>query len=207
VLTAALMCSGCGYHSLLQQDEQVRAAWSDVASELQHRTDLVSSLLGALPSLAAHEQRMLHAVTEAQAKAVAAQLTPELSNDPAALARLEAAEADLSRALSGLVAIAERYREIDADPAFRELRAELTSTQARVARALVEYVDCVKRYNSTVQSFPSSLTARLMQLSARPNLSAESAPPVQLPAPPAVAAAGQSPAAATRPTAVAAPGS
>jgi len=204
------MCSGCGYHSLLQQDEQVRAAWSEVTNELQHRTDLVSSLVGALPSLAAHEQqRALHAVTEAEAKAVSAQLTPELSNDPAALARLETAEAELSRALSGLVAIAERYREVDADPAFHELRAELTATQGRVARALGEYVDCVRRYNTTVQSFPSSLTARLMQLSARPNLTTESAPPILPPMPPAVAAAGQAlPATAARPAAAAAaPGS
>jgi len=198
----SLAASGCGYRSLVQQDEGVRAAWSELAGELQRRTDLVPNLMSAVQELTAHEAPAVRAVNEAQARALSMQHTPGLSGDAAALARLEAAEADLSRALEALLVIAGRYREIESDPAFREFSSELATTQERLARALAEYVDRVQRYNGAVQSFPSSLTARLLDLSVRPNLPSAAAAPVIPPVAPG-SPAPSAPYAAARPAAAA----
>ena len=93
VVSTAL--SGCGYNSLQQQDESVKAAWSEVVNQYQRRADLIPNLVNTVKGFAIQEQQVLIGVTEARAKANSIQLTPELVNNPVALQKFQAAQGEL----------------------------------------------------------------------------------------------------------------
>src|ERR1700730_13609602 len=82
LMVAAAGLSGCGYNTLKQQDEGVKAAWSEVVNQYQRRADLIPNLVNTVKGFAIQEQQVLVGVTEARAKAGSIQLTPELINDP-----------------------------------------------------------------------------------------------------------------------------
>jgi len=106
---AALALGGCGYNTIQSKDEQAKAAWSEVLNQYQRRTDLVPNLVNTVKGYADQEQRVLIAVTEARARVGTIQATPELINDPAAFAKFQAAQRELSGALSKLLVVAENY--------------------------------------------------------------------------------------------------
>ena len=115
LLGAALLLSGCGYNTLQQQDEAVKAAWSEVLSQYQRRADLIPNLVETVKGFAAQEQTVLIGVTEARAKAGSIQLTPELLNDEAAMRKFQEAQGGLTQALKSLFAVTENYPELKSD--------------------------------------------------------------------------------------------
>lgn len=161
--------SGCGYNSLQQQDENVKAAWSEVVNQYQRRSDLIPNLVNTVKGFAIQEQQVLIGVTEARAKVGSIQATPELVNDPAAFQKFEAAQGELTQALKSLFAVSEAYPQLKSDSNFRDLQAQIEGTENRIAVARNRYIDAVRNYNVTVRSFPQNLTAKLFGFAVKPN--------------------------------------
>lgn len=169
----ALLLSGCGYNTLQSNDEQVKAGWSEVLNQYQRRSDLVPNLVNTVKGFAAQEKEVLTRVTEARARVGAVQATPELVNDPQAFARFQAAQGELSGALSRLLVVAENYPQLKSDANFRDLQAQLEGTENRIAVARNRYIKTVQDYNVTVRSFPSNLTAMAFGFKMKPNFTVE----------------------------------
>ena len=161
VAVATLLLSGCGYNTLQRTDEQIKAAWAEVLNQYQRRSDLIPNLVNTVKGFAAQEQQVLLGVTNARAKVGTIQATPELVNDPAAFARFQQAQGELSSALSRLLLVAENYPQLKSDQNFRDLQAQLEGTENRITVARQRYIRAVQEYNIVVRSFPSNLTAML----------------------------------------------
>jgi len=196
-LVLAVMLSGCGYNTLQTQDEQVKSAWAEVINQYQRRAELIPNLVNTVKGYAAQEQQVLLGVAQARAKAGSIQATPELVNDPQALAKFQAAQGELTGALSHLIAVAENYPQLKSDQNFRDLQAQLEGTENRIAVARNRYIQAVQNYNVTVRSFPQNLTAMMFGYKPKPNFSVENeaeishAPSVDFSAP--ASAAGSAP--------------
>ncbi len=176
--------SGCGYNTFQSGDEQVKASWSEVLNQYQRRADLIPNLVSTVKGYAQYEQDTLVAVVNARSKATAINATPELVNDPQAFARFEAAQKELSGALSRLLVVVEKYPDLKANTGYRDLQAQLEGTENRIAVARNRYIVAVQAYNVTVRSFPGNLTAMLFGYSAKANFAV--ADEKALAAPPAV---------------------
>jgi LemA protein len=173
LLTAVLVLSGCGYNTLQQQDEGVKAEWSEVLNQYQRRADLIPNLVATVKGFAAQEQKVLIEVTEARAKVGSIQVTPELVNDPEAFRKFQAAQGELTQALKSLFAVTENYPDLKSDANFRDLQSQIEGTENRITVARKRYIDAVQRYNSTVRSFPTNLTAKMFDHEVKPNFSVE----------------------------------
>ena len=165
--------AGCGYNKLQGQDEAVKAAWSEVVNQYQRRADLIPNLVATVKGFAAQEERVLVGVTEARAKATSIQLTPELINDPAAFAKFQAAQGELTQALKSLLVTVERYPDLKSDANFRDLQVQLEGTENRISVARNRYIDAVRAYNVTVREFPTNLTANWFDFEVKPNFTVE----------------------------------
>ncbi len=183
-LLAVLGLAGCGYNRIQSQDEQTKAAWSEVLNQYQRRADLVPNLVNTVKGYADQEQRVLIAVTEARARVGTIQATPELINDPEAFAKFQAAQRELSGALSKLLVVAENYPQLKSDANFRDLQAQLEGTENRITVARNRYIQAVQSYNVTVRSFPSNLTAMMFSYKVKANFSVENE--AEISKPPAV---------------------
>ena len=154
-----LSLSGCGYNTLQSQDEQVKAAWSEVVNQYQRRADLIPNLVATVKGFAAQEQQVLLGVTNARAKVGSVQVTPETVNDPQALRQFSQAQGELTGALSRLLVVAENYPQLKSDKNFLELQSQLEGTENRITVARNRFIQATQQYNTTVRSFPSNLTA------------------------------------------------
>jgi LemA protein len=172
VLLAALL-SGCGYNTLQTTDEQIKAGWAEVLNQYQRRADLIPNLVNTVKGFAAQEQTVLLGVTEARAKVGSIQATPELINDPQAFAKFQAAQGELTSALSRLMVVVENYPQLKSDANFRDLQAQLEGTENRITVARNRYIKAVQEYNVTVRSFPSNLTAMLFGYKVKPSFTVE----------------------------------
>ena len=172
-VATALGLSGCGYNTLQTQDEAIKAGWSEVLNQYQRRADLVPNLVNTVKGYAAHEAKVLTEVTAARAKVGQLAITPELVNDPAALEKFQAAQGELSGALSRLLVVSENYPQLKADAGFRDLQAQLEGTENRITVARNRYIKAVQDYNVTVRSFPSNLTAMMFGHQTKPNFAVE----------------------------------
>jgi LemA protein len=173
VAGAALMLAGCGYNRIQQQDESVKAAWSEVINQYQRRADLVPNLVSTVKGFAAQEKSVLLGVTEARAKVGTIQATPELVNDEAAFKKFTAAQGELTNALKSLIAVTENYPDLKSDQNFRDLQAQLEGTENRITVARNRYIEAVQTYNTTLRSFPNNLTAMIFKYSVKPNFTVE----------------------------------
>jgi LemA protein len=175
LFTAALvlLLSGCGYNTLQSTDEQIKSAWSEVLNQYQRRADLVPNLVATVQGFANQEKEVLTRVTEARARVGAIQATPELVENPEAFAKFQAAQGELSGALSRLLVVAENYPQLKSDANFRDLQAQLEGTENRIAVARNRYIKSVQDYNVTVRSFPSNLTAMAFGFKTKANFSVE----------------------------------
>ena len=167
---AGLLLSGCGYNTLQVQDEQVKSAWSEVVNQYQRRADLIPNLVATVKGFAAQEQAVLVGVTEARARATQVQVN---ANDPESLKQFQAAQGELSSALSRLMVVVERYPELKSDQNFRDLQAQLEGTENRITVARNRYIQAVQDYNVTVRSFPTNLTAMIFGHKVKPNFTVE----------------------------------
>lgn len=173
IILATLMLSGCGYNTIQTTDESVTASWSEVLNQYQRRADLVPNLVNVVKGYASHEKEVLEAVTVARSRVGSIQATPELVNDAQAFAKFQAAQGELTSALSRLLVVSENYPQLKADASFRDLQAQLEGTENRVTVARNRYIAAVKEYNVTVRTFPNNLTAMLFGYKTKPSFSVE----------------------------------
>lgn len=172
-LSTSLGLSGCGYNSFQTADEQVKASWSEVTNQYQRRADLVPNLVATVKAEAKFEQDTLTKVVEARARATSIQATPELVNDPAALQKFQAAQSELTGALSRLMVVTENYPNLRANQGFRDLAAQLEGTENRITVARNRYIQSVQAYNVAVRSFPANLTAKAMGYKEKPSFTVD----------------------------------
>jgi LemA protein len=166
----ATLLTGCGYNTLQVQDEAVKAAWSEVVSQYQRRADLIPNLVNTVKGYAAQEKDVLTSVTEARAKASSIQVN---ANDPGSLAQFQAAQGELTSALSRLLVTVEAYPDLKSNQNFRDLQAQLEGTENRITVARNRYIQTVQDYNVTVRKFPTNLTAMIFGYDAKPNFTVE----------------------------------
>ena len=175
VVTIVLLTqlTGCGYNTFQTQDEQVKASWAEVVNQYQRRADLIPNLVETVRGFARQEQEVLIGVTEARAKVGTVQATPELVDDPEAFAQFQAAQGELTSALSRLMVVVERYPDLKSDANFRDLQAQLEGTENRIAVARNRYIESVQAYNTTVRRFPNNLTAMVFGYDTKPTFTVE----------------------------------
>src|SRR5713226_7783569 len=126
---ATLSLTNCGYNAIQTNDEQVKSNWSEVVNQYQRRADLVPNLVNSVKGFAQQEKDVLLGVTNARAKVGSIQATPEVLNDPAAFQKFQAAQGELSSALSRLLVVTENYPQLKSDALFRDLVAQLEGTE------------------------------------------------------------------------------
>ena len=170
IAVASLFLSACGYNTLQVQDEAVKAAWSEVVNQYQRRADLIPNLVNTVKGFAAQEQDVLVGVTEARARATQIQVD---ANNPESLKQFQAAQGELSSALSRLMVVVENYPELKSDQNFRDLQAQLEGTENRITVARNRYIEAVQDYNVTVRTFPTNLTAMVFGYDVKPNFTVE----------------------------------
>jgi LemA protein len=162
LLLLASSVSGCGYNRIQENDERVIAAWGDVEAAFQRRADLIPNLVEVVNGYAAHERETLTAVTEARARVGQVQVGPDITDDPQALSRFQAAQGELSAALSRLMVVVERYPDLKANQNFLDLQHQLEGTENRINVARVRYNEAVRVFNSSIRTFPGNLTNRFL---------------------------------------------
>ncbi len=199
VLLAATLLAGCGYNDFQRLDEEVKAGWSEVLNQYQRRSDLIPNIVATVKGEANFEQETLTKVVEARAKATSIQATPELINNPEAFNKFQAAQGELSSALSRLLVVTENYPNLKANQGFQDLRVQLEGTENRITVARNRYIKTVQSYNTLARSFPQNLTAMIFSYEVKPNFTVQneaaiSTPPsvsFDKPAPAAPAAASR----------------
>ncbi|CAD5375097.1 putative Protein LemA [Rubrivivax sp. A210] len=197
VTALAAPLAGCGYNDFQRLDEQVKAGWSEVLNQYQRRADLIPNIVATVKGEANFEQETLTKVIEARARATSIQATPELVNNPEAFAKFQAAQGELTGALSRLMVVSEQYPNLKANAAFQDLRVQLEGTENRITVARNRYIKTVQEYNVLARSFPSNLTAMVFSYSVKPGFTVQNEAAIS--APPAVSF--DKPAAPTAPAA------
>ncbi|WP_105103898.1 LemA family protein [Microbulbifer pacificus] len=154
--------TGCGINNIPTYDENVKATWAQVQNQYQRRADLIPNLVKTVKAYAAHERETLEAVTEARAKVNSMQVDSGIINDPEKLKQFEAAQAQLSSALSRLMVVVERYPDLKANQNFLALQSQLEGTENRISVARRDYIAAVERYNREIRTFPGRIWHTIM---------------------------------------------
>jgi LemA protein len=183
-LAGASALGGCGYNDFQRLDEQVKGGWSEVLNQYQRRADLIPNIVATVKGEANFEQETLTKVIEARSKATSIQATPELINNPEAFQKFQAAQGELSGALSRLMVVTENYPNLKANQGFQDLRVQLEGTENRITVARNRYIKTVQEYNVLTRSFPTNLTAMMFSYAVKPSFTV--ANEAQISAPPAV---------------------
>ncbi|WP_218509763.1 LemA family protein [Variovorax sp. dw_308] len=173
MIMVALSLTGCGYNDFQTLDESSKSAWSEVLNQYQRRADLVPNIVASVKGEASFEQDTLTKVVEARAKATSIQVTPETLNNPEAFNKFQQAQGELSGALSRLMVVAEKYPQLQANQAFRDLRVTLEGTENRITVARNNYIKTVQAYNVLSRSFPTNITAKIFGYPPKPTFSVE----------------------------------
>lgn len=172
-LASTLTLSGCGYNTLQVKDEAVTAAWSEVQNQYQRRADLVPNLVNVVKGYANHEEQVLTEVTQARANVAGLKVDKEVLEDPALFQKYQEAQAQMTGALSRLIAVSENYPDLKANEQFRDLQVQLEGTENRIAVARNRYISTVQDFNSYARQFPQVMTAKVIGMDTKPNFSAE----------------------------------
>ena len=172
ILLSGLL-SGCGYNTIQQQDEAVTAQWSEVLNQYQRRADLVPNLVATVKGFAAQEERVLTEVTNARARVGQMNISAEQASDPEALKKFQAAQGELSGALSRLLVVSENYPELKSNENFRDLQVQLEGTENRVTVARNRYIQSVQAYNTHIRQFPVNITAMMFGYKPKANFSVD----------------------------------
>ena len=170
---ATLSLTNCGYNAIQQNDEQVKSAWSEVVNQYQRRADLVPNLVNSVKGFAQQEKDVLLGVTNARAKVGSVQAGPDVVNDPSALQKFQAAQGELSSALSRLLVVTENYPQLKSDQLFRDLMAQLEGTENRITVARNRYIKAVQDYNVNIRTFPNNLTAMVFGYKTKANFTVD----------------------------------
>jgi LemA protein len=148
------------YNNMVQKDEGCSRAWADVENAYQRRMDLIPNLVKTVQGAADYEKGTLTEVIEARAKATSVQVDPSNLTEES-IAKFQAAQDQLSSALSRLMVVVERYPELKANQNFLELQAQLEGTENRIAVERGKFNETVNEYNSYIRKFPNNIIAGL----------------------------------------------
>jgi LemA protein len=163
VILVALGLSGCGINEIPRQDEQVKAAWSQVLNEYQRRNDLIPNLVNTVKGYARQEQTVLTEVIKARASATQTQMSlpPDVLSNPQAFHQFEQTQANLGNALGRLLVVSERYPDLKSNENFLALQSQLEGTENRIAVARRDYIGAVQAYNTMLRTIPYRWTASI----------------------------------------------
>jgi LemA protein len=176
LVVVVAMLSGCGYNTIQQKDEAVKAAWSEVLNNYKRRADLAPNLVATVKGYASHEQQVLTQVTEARSRVGSINVN---ANDPASLAQFQQAQGELQSAISRLLVVSENYPQLKADQNFLQLQAQIEGTENRITVARQRYITSVQDYNTYIRQFPTNLTAMMFGYKAKPNFTVENEAQIQ----------------------------
>src|SRR6266513_537289 len=198
ILLVIGLALGGKYNQLVGLDQKVDQSWAQVQNVYQRRADLIPNLVNTVQGAANFEKSTLTEVTNARASVGQVRIDPNKApTDPAQLQQFQAAQGQLSNALSRLLVVVERYPELRANQNFLSLQAQLEGTENRISVERNNFNGAVQAYNTTVRSFPTNLIAGMFGFAPRPFFNAqpgaEKAPAVNFnfgsPAPAATATA------------------
>jgi LemA protein len=147
------------YNKLVNLDQAVQAQWSQVENVYQRRADLVPNLVETVKGAAKFEKDTFTAVTEARAKVGQVQGAATSPNDPASVQKFADAQQQLSTALSRLMVVVERYPDLKATQAFRDLQVQLEGAENRIAVERMRFVQVAQNFNTVRNTFPSNIIA------------------------------------------------
>jgi LemA protein len=170
---ALFLLGGCGYNAIQGKDESVKAAWAEVINQYQRRADLVPNLVRTVQGYAQHEEETLTKVTEARASVGRVALSPADLSDAAKVQQFQAAQGELSGALSRLMVVSERYPDLKANDLFKDLQAQLEGTENRITVARNRYIAAVQDYNTFIRSFPENMTAKMFGYAPKANFTVD----------------------------------
>lgn len=173
IVLSMTVLTGCGYNQFQSLDEEAKASWSEVLNQYQRRADLVPNLVETVKGYAEHEKEVFTQVTNARANVGGINMTPEMLNDPEAMAKFQAAQGEMTSALSRLLLVAENYPDLKASKVFQDLQAQLEGTENRVTVARNRFIQTVKDYNIAVRTFPKNLTAMMFGYEPKPTFKVE----------------------------------
>jgi len=156
VVLTSLLFSSCGYNTMVEQQEAVDGAWAQVDVQYQRRNDLIGNLVETVKGYAKFEQETLTKVIEARASATQVKIDASQLTE-ANIEKYQAAQGQLSGALSKLMMISENYPDLKANQGFADLRIELAGTENRIAVARRDFNDAVKTYNTSIRTFPNNM--------------------------------------------------
>lgn len=149
--------SACGFNTIPTNEERAKAAWSEVLNQYQRRADLIPNLVETVKGFAAQEKDVLTSVVEARSKATSIQVTPETLSNPEAFKQFQDNQANLSGALSRLMAVVENYPDLKSNQNFLALQSQLEGTENRIAVARRDYIEAVRVYNTSLKTMPTML--------------------------------------------------
>lgn len=172
IVVAVALWAVAGYNSLVNADEAVSTAWSNVENQYQRRADLIPNLVNTVKGYAAHEKETLDAVVSARTRAT--QVTVDADNmTPEKLAEYQKAQGEVGAALSRLIAISESYPDLKANRNFLELQAQLEGTENRISVERRNFNEAAKKYNASIRRFPNNLLAGMFGFEKRPYFEAQ----------------------------------
>lgn len=160
--------SGCGFNTIPTSEERAHAAWSEVLNQYQRRTDLIPNLVETVKAYASHEQDVFTNVIEARAKATQVNISADILNNPQLMQQYLNNQANLSSALSRLMAVAENYPDLKANQNFLALQSQLEGTENRISVARRDYIESVRVYNTALKTIPTMIWAKLWFRDAKP---------------------------------------
>jgi LemA protein len=171
VIAVALTSSGCGYNTLQRRDESVKAAWANLMSAFQKRSDLIPNLVEVVKGYAQHEKGVLTEVANARASVGSIKLPENASEEQ--IKQFTEKQKELSGSLSRLLMVAENYPQLKADAGFRDLQKQLVNIEDQINANRNRYIREVKNYNIVIRTFPTNLTAMVFGYSVKPQLTIE----------------------------------
>jgi len=189
IATLPIALAGCGINAIPTKEETAKAKWADVQSDYQRRADLIPNLVATVKGYAAQEKSVLVEVTQARASATQVKVDASTITNPAAFAKYEQSQNQLSGVLGHLMAISERYPDLKSNENFMALQSQLEGTENRITVARNDYNEAVRDFNTTLRTFPSIFWASTLYHNEKPmalfsaTASAQSAPTVSFDAP------------------------
>ncbi|WP_455466720.1 LemA family protein [Bartonella sp. B39] len=160
--------SGCGFNTIPTNEEKAHAAWGEVLSQYQRRADLIPNLVETVKAYAAHEKAVFTNVIEARAKATQVNINADMLNNPQIMQQYLNNQANLSSALSRLMAVVENYPNLKANQNFLTLQSQLEGTENRISVARRDYIESVRVYNTALKTMPTMIWAKLWFRDAKP---------------------------------------
>ncbi len=148
-------------NNMVEKQEGVRTAWSQVENQYQRRADLIPNLVNTVKGYATHEEQTLTNVIEARAKATQVKVDPDQLTDEA-LQKYMASQNNLSQALGRLMVVAEQYPELKANENFQMLQTQLEGTENRITTERQRFNETAKEYNVYIRKFPRNIFAGIL---------------------------------------------